>query len=114
VITILGLVLIFGGIYGWLKLLTWVISRAERIECEPMPDPPCRMCDKPATGPDHDCADPPAAELAKALLTPDCPSIVAGSDIDASQWAGIVAQLPELAEIDAKRLEDLYLIPNQE
>lgn len=67
-------------------------------------------CSKHRNDP-HACVDS-AEQTAKALLTPDCPSIVAGSDIDASQWAGIVQRLPDLAEIDAKALEAFYLITN--
>ena len=107
-ITVLVLIGLVAAGFGWVQFLGWVVRKAERIDCEPLAEAPCRMCDQPSTPPDHDCA-----QLAKAMLTPDCPTIVAGSDIDASQWAGIVQQLPELAEINAARLEAFYLIPEQ-
>lgn len=109
----MALILLVAGGYAWIRFPSWVVRKAETIRCEPLGEAPefagdkCPMCDG-AVAPGHDCAS-----LAKAVLTPDCPSIVAGSAIDASQWAGIVQQLPELAEINPEQLSAFYLIPEQ-
>jgi len=110
VITILGLILIIGGVIALAKTVKWWVSLApypsQAAEPPEMEEPPpCQMCDGELVE-GHDCA-----QLAKAALTPDCPTIVAGSDLDEALWAGIV-EPPELAAIDVKALEGFYGLTN--
>lgn len=90
-ITILGLVLILAGVYGWLKALTWLIGRAERIDCEPFGDPPTLACGCPSDGEtygclmcdrlgcsrhrEHDCADPVDQHFATIPQAIDCSTL---------------------------------------
>jgi hypothetical protein len=50
-------------------------------------------------------------DFIRAELFP--PVVVAGSDIDASQWAGVVERLSDLAAIDVDRLSEFYLTPKE-
>lgn len=59
-------------------------------------------CARRHTSPDRQ------AEVARALLAPDCRSL------DASAWAEIVERNPDLAAVDWRLLADLYLIPMED
>jgi len=96
VITILFLILCVPLGFGYVRFLGWLVRLGERMTVEPLGDAP--EMEEPAPCP--------------TALTPDCPTIVAGSDLDDSQWAGIVAQFSDLPAIDVNALEAFYEITN--
>jgi hypothetical protein len=106
-ITILTLILIVAGVFGWGRFLGWLVNRADRIDSAPP---------EAAESPDAD-GDFIAARAQP--FTGEEPVIVAGDDLlwadkrekakVYEQFAGIAAELEDLNDCD--RLAAYYLRP---